>query len=423
MKLLLKKTTIVDERLRGKSPTSDILIEDGMIREIGNGLSAGDAEVIDPEGLHVSIGWMDLRANFRDPGQEQKETLESGLAAAAAGGFTAVALSPDLQPASDNKAAIKYLLERSSRQPVEVFPLGALSRNLKGDLLAEMYDMYKAGAVAFTDDRHPVLKSGLMERALRYARNFGGLVMAFPYDASLAPAACVHEGLASVQMGMKGIPDIAEEIQVIRDLKLLDYSDGGRLHLGPLSAGASLRHLAEAKANGANISADVTAAHLYFTDEDLIHFEANLKVMPPFRTAADRGLLREAVAAGIIDVISSDHQPQDTEHKNVEFEQAAFGMAGIETFFPTVMAAMGQAMPLAKLIATFSLNPRKILGLPLPEIKPGQPANLTLFQPQLEYRLKPEDLHTAAVNVPFTGQTLRGKVFGIVREGQVVKNA
>src|SRR5690606_14379286 len=316
------------------------------------------------------IGWMDMRANFRDPGDEQKEDLESGLKAAANGGFTTVALMPSTNPAIDNKGAVEYLLNRAKASKVEVVPIGSLSKKRAGESLAEMYDMFRAGAKAFSDDKASISESGLLQRALLYTKNFDSLIIHFPYDATLIPSGQINEGVQSTLLGLKGIPAIAEEMMVARDLTLLEYTDG-RLHLGPVSSAASIKRIASAKKNGLNITCETTAAHIAYSESILDGFDTNYKLLPPLRSEQNRKELIKLLKSGMIDVISSDHSPEDEEHKKREFDYANFGMAGIESFFPVLYSAIGDSMDLAGLVATFSINPRRILRMEIPEIKVG----------------------------------------------------
>ncbi len=362
MTILISQAEIIDSRHPANGKKRDILIRNGKIVKIAAKISDDADELIKEKGLCVSIGWMDFRANFRDPGAEQKEDIASGIDAAKRGGFTAVALMPSTLPAVDNKGAVEYIINRSKNKGIEIIPVGAVSKGLNGESLAEMYDMFQAGAKAFTDDRHSIAESGLLQRALLYTRNFGASILHFPYDAGLVPNGQMHEGIISTELGLKGIPDIAEEMVVQRDLSLLAYTEG-RLHLGPLSTVASLKLIETARKSGLHISSEVAAANLIYADHDLTEYDSNYKLMPPLRSEGERKKLVDALKKGWIDVISSDHSPEDEEHKKLEFDFAAFGMAAIEGFFPLLFTKIGMDVSLDRLVGSFSINPRKVLGL------------------------------------------------------------
>ncbi len=416
MNILIKQATLIDKRHPDNGALRDLLIEDGTITQMASHLKADADVVVAEDGLCVSVGWMDMRANFRDPGHEHKENLQSGMKAAAAGGFTAVGLSPETMPAVDNKSAIAYLLGHCQQGQVELVPVGAASKALKGETLAEMYDMYLAGAKAFGDGKRSIQTAGLLQRALLYSKNFGVPILHFPYDESLHPGGQMHEGIASTHLGMKGIPSIAETLVVQRDLQLLGYTEG-RLHLGPLSTAEAVAMVHEGRSNGLKITCETTAAHLAYTDESIQNFDSQYKVLPPLRDEANRQALLTALKLGQIQAISSDHSPEDEEHKKLEFDFAAFGTAGIESFFCLLMKAVGTSMPLHDLIATFSLHPRQILGMELPEINLGTAANLTLFNPTGSTTFAENEVRSRAYNFAEKELTLPGKVVGTVFRG------
>jgi dihydroorotase len=429
MKILISQATIVDKRHPDNGRRKDIMVEDGIISAIEDQIDNQVDEHISAEGLSVSIGWMDLRANFRDPGNEHKENLASGLLAAAAGGFTAVALSPDTSPVVDNKGAVEYLLNRSRTGPVEIVPIGAATKGLRGESLSEMYDMYLAGARAFGDCKNSLKESGMLHRALLYSKNFAAPVLHFPFDASLIPGGQMHEGAQSTSLGLRGIPAIAETLMVARDLSLLAYT-AGRLHLGPLSTIEAVLQVQNAREQGLNVSCETTAAHLAYNDESLLDFDSAFKLMPPLRAERNRLALIEAIKNGHIQVLSSDHSPEDEEHKKLEFDYAAFGTAGIETFFNLVWKAAGQHLPIADLVATFSIHPREVLGIMAPHIALGEAANLSLFSTtgETHFAEKGEthkgernaatrSFKSQAYNIIEQGHRLPGRVLGILNRG------
>ena len=421
MKILISQAVIVDKRHLENGKKRDILIDNGKIVKIAAKIEDKADRVISEKGLCVSVGWMDLRADFRDPGAEHAENLESGLKAAAAGGFTAVALSPDTLPAVDGKGAVEYLLNRSKTGPVRIVPVGAVSKKLEGESLAEMYDMYTAGARLFGDDKKSIRESGLLHRALLYAKNFGAPVMHFPFDDTLVPGGQMNEGVQSVALGLKGIPSVAEESAVMRDIALLQYTEG-RLHLGPLSLATSVNAVKQARKKGLRITCETTAAHIAYNETVLADFDTNYKLMPPLRDEANRKALIKALASGDIQVISSDHSPEDEEHKKLEFDYAAFGTAGIETFFPLLYGATQNKVPLEVLTATFSIHPREIAGLEVSEIAEGTDADLTLFSTEGETDFAERPLHTKAYNTAERNQKLPGRVIGVINRGELTLN-
>jgi len=408
MKTLISQAKIIDKRHDQNGPSVDILIEDGIIKKIAASISEPADEKIDGDGLCVSIGWMDMRANFRDPGEEYKEGISNGLKVAAKSGFTAVALSPDTTPAIDNKGAVEYLKNRAKGSGVDIYPIGAVSVGLKGESMSEMYDMHQAGARGFGDDKHSLDESGLLHRALLYTSNFDSPVFHFPYDSSLIPHGQINEGELSTSLGLKGIPAISEEMMVRRDLTLLAYTEG-RLHLGPISSAQSADLADGSKQKGLRITTEVTAAHLAFSEEKLHDFDVNFKLMPPLRTEENRKALIAALKAGKIDVISSDHSPEDEEHKKLEFDLANFGMAGMELFFPMVLGAVGNELPLEELVAKFSIAPREILGIDVPVIAEGEKVNLTVFS--TEESSEQSNHQSKAYNIPKLNQQMKGKIY------------
>jgi dihydroorotase len=420
MKVLIKQATIVDKRHHLNGRVKDILVNYGVIERIADHIDIQADKTITAPGLCASIGWMDLRANFRDPGDEHKEDLDTGLRAAARGGFTAIALSPATQPPIDHKAAVEFILNRSLTGVVEIFPIGTLTKGLKSESLAEMYDMMQAGAVAFGDDKQSIRNAGLLQRALLYCRELGATVLHFPFDKNLAIGGVMNEGVEATQLGMKGIPNIAERTVVQRDLELLAYTQGV-LHLGPLSDPDAIVAVSRARQSGLAVSCDTTAAHLAYSDTALRDFDSNYKLMPPLRSETDRMRLVRLLSEGHIQVVCSDHSPEDEEHKKLEFDYAAYGAAGIEVFFPLVYSACGDAMQLDDLVATFSSHPRQVLGIPCPEITEGFPANLTLFTTMEETQVVRPLLQTKGYNVAELNRSLRGRVVAVLNHDHVVE--
>jgi dihydroorotase len=412
MKHLLQQVLINDPRSPFNGSQQDILIQDGQITAIGQQLAVDDAECIRMDSLQVSPGWVDPFAHFNDPGAEHKETLESGAAAAAAGGFTHVFVIPNTKPAIDAKTQVEYVMAKAGKLPVRVLPLGAITKNAEGKELAEMYDMQASGAIAFSDGLKPVQSSGLLVKALQYVKAFGGLLIQIPDDTSLAPHGLMNEGIISTRLGLPGKPMMAEELMVARDIKLARYA-GSRLHFTAVSSSKSLEYIRRAKEGGIDITCSVTPYHLYYCDEDLQQYDTNLKVNPPLRTAADRAALRKALAEGLIDSIATHHQPHDYDAKILEFEYAKFGMIGLESAFGVVQQSVPE-LSQDQLVKIFSINSRKIFGLPEAIIDTGSLADLTLYQPTTEYTFSEKEIRSKCQNSPFIGQSLKGKIIGTI---------
>ena len=409
MATLIKSATIVDPKspLHGKK--RDLLIDKGNIVSIAAAITATPKmQVIKEKGMIVSPGWIDLRANFRDPGHEYKESLGSGIDAAARGGFKTVVLMPSTYPVIDSKSQIEYIYSRTQDQYVRVLPTGSLSEKMEGKQLSEMYDMDQAGAIAFTDDKHNV-GTELMTRALEYSKNFDGLIMTFPYDRGMVPAGMVHEGPTSVAMGLKGIPSVAEELRLSRDIDLLRYT-GGRMHVSLISTAKSVDMISKAKKEGLNITCAVADHQLNFIDEDMMEFDSELKVLPPFRSKEDRKALIAGLKDGTIDAICSDHSPEDIEHKDLEFEYANFGISSLETAFCSAFTALDGILTVEEIIDKFVDGPLDILGLDRTIIREGEPAVITLFSSAETTVFDADDWISKSKNSPFLNRELKGRV-------------
>lgn len=421
MQFLLKNIRICSgQKIAGPQ---DIRISDGIIQAIGKNLpmEAGVREISLPGQVHASAGWMDVGVHTGDPGYEHREDLRTATLAAAAGGFTAIACAPNTLPVVDTKAAVVYIQNKTAGLPVSVYPIGAISIGAQGADLAELYDMHAAGAIAFSDGRMPVQDAGLLLRALQYVQAFQGLIMHQPHHKSIAAGGQMHEGLISTQLGMRGIAALSEEVTIQRDLSLLEYA-GGRLHLHLVSTKKGVAMVRAAKTAGLPVTASVAVANLCFTDEVLAGFDSNWKVKPPLRDETHRLALLEGLADGTIDFICSNHTPWDQEMKNVEFPFAEFGMLGLETAFALCRTFLEKELSLEQLVQLWAVGPRTVLGLPVPEIKPGVRAELTLFDPGLEWTLTEKELRSKSTNTPFIGQKFKGKVLGIFNKGQLVMN-
>ncbi len=417
MKILIRQAKIADIQSTSNGQTRDILIEDGIITKIAAKIEAQADQEISADGLVISPGWVDIFAHGCDPGFEFKETLDTLAASAAAGGYTQVFALPDNKPVTDNKAQVEYIRLGSQHLPASILPLGAITKKMEGSSLAEMYDMRNSGAVAFSDGLSPVQSPGLFLKALQYVKAFEGVLIQLPIDKSIGTGGLMNEGIISTQLGLPGLPTIAEELMVKRDLDLLRYT-GSKLHITGVSTNNSIALIQAAKAEGLSVSCSVTPYHLFFCDEDLQQYDTNLKVNPPLRSKADMMALRKAVKDGIIDCIASHHIPQDWDHKTCEFEYAAPGMLGLQTAY----AAVNEAVPGLsdeEIAALFSHNARNIFGLAKTNIQEGAQAELTLFSRTKNSTLTKATLKSKSANSAFLNMTLKGAVVATLYKGQI----
>lgn len=413
MKIILKSCAIVSPDY-AITDRHDVLIENGIIQHIAAAIETDDADhIITQDDLHISAGWFDAKVNFCDPGNEVKEDLNSGLKAAEAGGMTEVAITPNTTPVIANKSQIEYLKSKSAFSPVKIHPYACLTAAMEGNNLAELYDLSTAGAIGFTDVKNTV-SGGIMYRALLYAKNFNGRIISFPLDNSIFGEGIVHEGKASVLTGLKAIPSLAESMLVERDLNLVRYTEGC-LHFTGISTKESVALIRQAKAEGLAVTADVYVHNLVYTDENILDFDSVFKVLPPLRGKDDQEALIEGLKDGTIDFVCSDHTPEDLENKDVEFDHAAFGMIGTQTLFPLLNSVT--ELTLEERITLISQGPRTVFGLPLPAIKIGEVANLTLFSPTASAVITSDNLLSKSKNTPLLNKTVAGKVIGIINKG------
>ncbi len=419
MKVLLKQARIISSSSAYHRQVKDILIIDGIISEIADKVTSEADQVISRDNLHVSIGWMDLFAHFNDPGNEQKETLQSGAAAAAAGGFTDVMIIPNNNPAISTKGQVEYILQKASTLPVNIHPIGSISKNAEGKELAEMYDMYNSGAKAFSDGTQPVQSPGMLTKALQYVLAIDAPIFQLPDDKSLSAHGLMHEGVMSTRLGLPGNPAIAEELMIARDIELLKYSRS-KLHITGVSTRRGIELIKAARKEGLSISCSITPNHCFFCDEDLAGYDTNLKMNPPLRSTDDRLALREALLAGDVDAIASHHMPQHWDDKTCEFEYAKNGAIGLQTVFG-VMNNFG--LTLDQFINMLTLAPRKIVGLTIPEIKIDTPACITLFDPEGTYTFEQSMIRSLSHNSPFIGKSMKGTVIGIIHKNQTIIHA
>ena len=416
MNLLIKSATISDPGSPYFQQVTDILIENGQIVKIGKGIES-DAEIFDARGKQLSPGFFDLNCNIGELGLETKEDLKTGTQAAASGGFTGLALMPNTQPPAHSKSEIEYLVNRAKNNLVDIYPLGAISYKREGKDLAEMYDMYQHGAMAFTDGNRPVQDAGLMERALLYTKGFDALVLSYPEDTAIAGKAKVHEGEVSTLLGMKGIPALAEELMVARDLYLAEYT-GSKIHFTTISTERSVSLIRAAKKKGIPVTCDVAVHHLLLTDQVLLGFDSQYKVKPPLRTKKDVKALLAGLKDGTIDAITSQHTPHEVEFKDVEFEIAEYGMISLQTAFSIALEA---GLSSATIIEKMAIKPRKILGVGAAVIAEGNRANLVIFDEKAEWTFNKDNNRSKSYNSPFIGHKLKGTILLTVNNNQVFK--
>jgi len=420
MKILIQQGTITDPASPFNGTKQDILIESGIIRDIQSSITAEADKVITGNQLHLSPGWVDVFAHFADPGYEYKETLETGSRAAAAGGYTDVFVIPNTKPVVDTKSQAEYISQKSKALPVTIHPIGAISKGAEGKDLAEMYDMRSSGAVAFSDGLNPIQSAGILLKALQYVKAFEGTIIQIPDDKSVGANGLMHEGIISTRLGLPGKPMIAEELLVARDIKLVRYA-GSKLHFTGVTSPKSLEYIRRAKESGLAVTCSVTPYHLFFSDEDLMQYDTNLKVYPPLRTKSDVEILRQAVLDGTIDCIASHHLPHEYDSKVLEFEYAKYGMTGLETTYAAIKTAL-PALSENRWIELVSTNPRKIFGLPATAIQKDAQACITIFEPGTPVNITAAAFLSKSKNSAFTGKTLQGRVKGIVNKQTLFLN-
>lgn len=427
MRILLKSVKIVDSSSEFNGQTKDILIENGIIQQIADDIESNPDQTISGENLHVSAGWIDMRVSPKDPGYESKEDLNSLSAAAMTGGFTEIVTLPNTKPVVQTKEAIAYVRNFALSQLINIFPTGAVTKNCEGKDFTEMLDLHQAGAVAFTDGDHTLWNADILLKTLQYLAPIDALLMNRPEEPSMTIFGQMHEGIESTLLGMKGIPSTAEELMLMRDLKLLEYYLGENLkqnnsclHFSTISTKNGVELIRQAKAKGLPVSCDIAAHQLAFTDADLKDFDANLKVNPPFRSQEDIDALQNGLEDGTIDVIVSDHNPQDEESKNLEFDMADFGVIGLETAFSVAITYSN--LSIEKIIEKLTSNPRKLLRLPNVSVKVGKVANLSIFDPSQEWTYELKSIQSKSKNSPFIDKKLKGKVKAVINKGKVFIN-
>jgi dihydroorotase len=415
MKIIIRGAKIIDSKSPFHNQIIDLLIVDGFIKKMGTALSNTDnAEELKLENLHLSQGWFDSSVSLGEPGFEDRETISNGLVVAAKSGFTAIALQPNSFPIIDNQAQVNFVKNKANGFATELFPIGALTKESEGKDMAELYDMKNSGAVAFGDYTKSLDNANLLKIALQYVQDFDGLVIAFAQDDKIKGNGVANEGVVTTRLGLKGIPDLAEELQITRNLFLLEYT-GGKMHIPTISTAKSVQLIKDAKAKGLNVTCSTTVHHLVLTDEKLEGFDTRYKVTPPLRTESDRQALLNGVLDGTIDMITSDHNPIDIEHKKMEFDLAKNGTIGLESAYGALMTVL----PLETIIEKFTAG-KAIFGIPNNSISEGEIANITLFNPEGNSIFTKENILSKSKNSAFLGINLQGKAYGILNKGKLI---
>ena len=414
MKLIIRDAKIIDSKSPFNNKTVDILIVDGFIKKIGTSLSNSEnIEEIKLDNLHVSQGWFDSSVSLGEPGFEDRETISNGLNVAAKSGFTAIALQPNSFPIIDNQSQVNFVKNKATGFATQLYPIGALTKESQGKDMAELYDMQKAGAIAFGDYNKSLSNANLLKIALQYVQDFDGLTIAFSQDENIKGNGVANEGVVSTSLGLKGIPNLAEELQIARNLFLLEYT-GGKLHIPTVSTKKSVQLIKEAKANGLNVSCSVAVHHLVLNDEKLEGFDTRYKISPPLRTENDRKALLKGIKDGTIDMITSDHNPLDIEHKKMEFDGAKSGTIGLESAF----GALQTVLPTEVIVEKFTAK-KSYFNIENSTISEGNKADLTLFNPNEEWVFGKENILSFSKNSIMMGKKMKGKVYGIITNNKI----
>jgi dihydroorotase len=415
MNALIKSATIVDSKSDFHNETVDILIEKGHIAKISKRISnPNNYKEIKLDNLHVSQGWFDSSVSFGEPGYEERETISNGLKTAARSGFSSVGLNANSNPVIDSYADITFVKSKANNNAVSLYPIGALTKGSNGKDLAELYDMSNAGAVAFYDYQHPISNPNLMKIALQYASNFDGLVLSFPQESKISGVGVANEHVNSTKLGLKGNPALAEELQVARDLFLLEYTEG-KLHIPTISTAKAVDLIRTAKAKKLNVTCSVAIHNLVFTDDVLKEFDTNFKVLPPLRTQSDCDALIEGLKDGTIDMVTTDHNPIDIEGKKIEFDFAKYGTIGLESAFGAL-----QTLFTTKKSISILTQGKSRFGLSESTINEGEKADLSLFNPDTSYEFGKSHITSRSKNSAFLGMTMKGETYGIIANNKIV---
>lgn len=416
MNIVLKSAVIVDSSSKHHLKKRDVLIENGKISKIAASITDSKAKEISLKNLHISQGWFDSSVSFGEPGFEERETVENGLKTAALSGFTSVAVNANSFPVTDSKGHIKFLKSKADNNAVDLYPIASLTLGSKSIDLAELFDMQNEGAVAFYDYKTPIENPNLLKIALQYTQNFDGLMQSFPFEKSVAKNGMVNEEMNSTRLGLKGIPALSEELQIIRDLYILEYT-GGKLHIPTISTKKAVSLIKDAKKKGLNVSCSAAIFNVMLTDDALEEFDTNFKLMPPLRTKEDNKAILKALKDGDIDGITSDHNPIDIEHKKTEFDHAFFGSIGLESTFGALNNLIGLVDSVKALTGL-----KTIFKVPSIKIEEGAEANLTLFNPEGSWKFSEKDILSTSKNAALINSKMKGKAYGIFANNQLVIN-
>ncbi|MFN8283097.1 MAG: dihydroorotase [Chitinophagales bacterium] len=421
MKYLIKNTTILNAASEHNGKKVDVLIENGIIKEMNASITANDAEVFDANNSFLTTGFCDVYVSVDDPGNEYREDIDSVAKAAIAGGFTTICAIADNHPITQTKAQVEYIINRSKDTAINILPIGAVTENFDGKTPTEMYDMHHAGAVAFSDVPHALKDSGVMLRALQYVQPFDGLIITLPFDKTLVGDGQVNESEISVKMGVKGITNLSEFSIVQRDIELLKYA-GGKLHIVGISTKESVDLIRKAKAEKLNITCSVFVHHLISDENDVKNFDSNYKVFPPLRNLEDQQALIDGLKDGTIDCISTQHTPLNIDEKNVEFEYAHFGMIGLQTAFGLLNKKLSNEISKEKLIELLSTNPRKIIHQKNQYNQTNHSPDFVILNFDEEWMYVEQNNQSKSKNSPYFGQTLKGKVKAVFSKGKLIIN-
>ena len=415
MNVFVKNVKIIDPNSEWHNKTVDVCVHNGIIKDIGSGLvNAANYQIIEVANLHLSQGWFDTSVCFGEPGFEERETINNGLNIAAVSGFTAVALQPNTHPVIDNQSQIQFVKQKAIDCATELYPIGALSKNSEGTDLAELFDMKNAGAIAFGDYNKAIDNANFLKIALQYAQDFDGLIIAYSENQKLKGKGIVNEGVIATQLGLKGISNAAEEVEVARNLMLLEYT-GGKLHITTISTAKSVALISAAKEKGLKVTCCVAVHNLVLTDEKLVGFDTRYKVLPPLRTEDDRKALLDGVLNNTIDCITSDHNPIDIEHKKMEFDQAKNGTIGLESAFSALLTVLPVEVIVDKLTCG-----RVIFEIESSTIKIGNKADISLFTTDNEWLFTKQSIVSKSKNSAFLNYPMKGKVIGIYNKSKLI---
>lgn len=415
MNVIIRQAKIVDPKSTFHNQVVDVKINNGVFEKIAPTLPKEDGfEEVTFSNLHLSQGWFDSSVSLGEPGFEDRETIANGLQVAAKSGFTAIALQPNSFPVIDNQSQVHFVQQKAGNSATQLYPIGALTKNSEGADLAELFDMKNAGAIAFGDYNKNLSNANLLKIGLQYVQDFDGLVIAFCQDEKIKGNGVVNEGIVSTRLGLKGIPNLAEELIVARNLFLLEYT-GGKLHIPTISTAKSVQLIREAKAKGLNVTCSVAVHHLTLTDEKLDTFDSRYKVLPPLRTETDRKALLDGVLDGTIDCITSDHNPLDIEHKKMEFDLAKYGTVGLESAF----GALATVLPIDIIVEKLTSG-KRIFSINSSEIKEGNSADISLFSTENEWEFTKDSLLSKSKNSAFLGSKMKGKALGIYNNKQLI---